>query len=117
MPATQTKGDTTFSLNGYNDIEWINKCSEIKDCYNCTLFNCIWQKGNCNDGNSNILTYSDMFERGSACNDDENRCSFVNTTQVMTDFSFSRDKNRDLPANFFCIFNFNQPSDYSNFLI
>ena len=74
-------------------------------------------KGNCNDGNSNILTYSDMFERGSACNDDENRCSFVNTTQVMTDFSFSRDKNRDLPANFFCIFNFNQPSDYSNFLI
>ena len=92
-------------------------CSDIKDCYNCTLLNFLWQQGTCKNGNSNILTFSDFFERGSTCNDDDNICSFVNTTQVMTDFSFSRERSSELPANFFCIFNFNQPLDHTNFYI
>ena len=61
------------------------------------------------------MTPNLFFERGSQCTDEAQRCEYTNDTDGRTLFTFGEDK--VLPANFFCVFNFNQPEDYKNFYI
>lgn len=118
------KSQSTFeNYNLGQEISKINKnitfsnsnCLAIKDCYNCTVYNCLWEGGQCNSAENQILTPSLFFERGSKCTKNQERCQFNNMTDGQTKMIFTQEN--DLPANFFCMFNFNQPDDYKNFFL